>query len=116
MISKSRLPIWNSCGKASGWIHCWRRFPISLMITTNWSNSFGAIWTGLAVFSAGRDNRFGFPHPEVAARLRCPSYTTGRDGAVTVTIAPDGSLSAASLDELDQGTRNTISPRSVSAR
>ena len=56
-----------------------------------------AVAPALAVFPAGADNRFGFPHPEVLARYRCPVRITGRDGAVTVTIrasASDGAWSA----------------------
>jgi competence protein ComEC len=43
----------------------------------------------LAVFSVGPDNRFGFPHPEVAARYRrlgVGTLRTDRDGLVVVRL------------------------------
>jgi competence protein ComEC len=56
-----------------------------------------AVAPALAVFPAGADNRFGFPHPEVLARYRCPVRITGRDGAVTVTIRASGQLGLATV-------------------
>jgi len=56
-----------------------------------------AVAPALAVFPAGAGNRFGFPHPDVMARYLCPTLITGRDGAVTVRIRRDGSLSYTSV-------------------
>jgi competence protein ComEC len=51
-----------------------------------------AVAPAFAVFPAGAGNHFGFPHPEVLARYRCPLRVTGRDGAITVTVRPNGEL------------------------
>jgi competence protein ComEC len=56
-----------------------------------------AVAPRFAVFCAGADNRFGFPHPDVVARFPCPTRVTGRDGAVTVTVHADGSWGQAAL-------------------
>jgi competence protein ComEC len=56
-----------------------------------------AVHPALAVISLGWRNRFHFPAPEVVARYAARGATvlrTDRDGAVTVTIAPDGRLEA----------------------
>jgi competence protein ComEC len=58
-----------------------------------------AVHPALAVISLGWRNRFHFPAAEVLARYAERGATvlrTDRDGAVTVTIAPDGSLRVAS--------------------
>ncbi len=47
----------------------------------------------IAVISAGRGNVFGFPHAETLdrfARRKVRVYRTDRQGAITVTIGPDG--------------------------
>jgi competence protein ComEC len=47
------------------------------------------------VFPVGYRNRFGHPHPDVVARYRnlgSALYRTDRDGAVLVSIAPEGSM------------------------
>ena len=57
-----------------------------------------AVHPALAVISLGWRNRFHFPAPEVVARYAAHGATvlrTDRDGAVTVTIDPDGRVSAA---------------------
>jgi competence protein ComEC len=56
-----------------------------------------AVHPALAVISLGWRNRFHFPAPEVLARYAAHGATvlrTDRDGAVTVTIAPDGRVDA----------------------
>jgi competence protein ComEC len=50
---------------------------------------------GLAVISCGRANQFGFPASEVLERWRAAGADVARtdlDGAVTVTVGPDGAL------------------------
>jgi competence protein ComEC len=47
------------------------------------------------VFPAGYRNRFGHPHPEVVQRYRdfgAAIHRSDRDGAVLITIAPDGAI------------------------
>jgi competence protein ComEC len=49
----------------------------------------------LAIASLGRQNRFGFPHPQVLDRLReggSPLLRTDRDGTIQVEITDDGQL------------------------
>jgi competence protein ComEC len=56
-----------------------------------------AVHPELAVISLGWRNRFHFPAPEVLARYAAAGATvlrTDRDGAVTVTIGPDGRVTA----------------------
>jgi competence protein ComEC len=51
-----------------------------------------AVQPRIALISAGRDNRFGHPHPEVLQRLAAVGaevYRTDQQGTITVTI--DGS-------------------------
>jgi len=51
------------------------------------------------IASAGLGNRFGFPRPEVRERLNrlgIPLWSTGECGGLSVTVASDGSLDAAS--------------------
>jgi competence protein ComEC len=57
-----------------------------------------AVAPRLAVMSLGWRNRFHFPAPEVLARYAARGATvlrTDRDGAVTVTLGPDGAVAAA---------------------
>ncbi|MDX2166367.1 MAG: DNA internalization-related competence protein ComEC/Rec2 [Deltaproteobacteria bacterium] len=57
-----------------------------------------AVAPRLAVISAGADNRFGFPHPEVErayARAGAEIWRTDRDGAVSVTLSADGVIAVA---------------------
>lgn len=51
-----------------------------------------AITPELAVVSVGRRNRYGHPHPEVAARLEEEArlHRTDRDGTIRVTVERDG--------------------------
>ena len=52
-----------------------------------------AVAPALAVISLGWRNQFRFPAPEVLARYQARGarvLRTDRDGAITVTIAPDG--------------------------
>lgn len=54
-----------------------------------------AVAPGLAIASLGRQNRFGFPHPQVLDRLReggIPLLRTDRDGTIQIEIAGDGQL------------------------
>lgn len=46
----------------------------------------------VAVVSVGRRNRYGHPHPEVAARLESAArlHRTDRDGTIRVTVERDG--------------------------
>ena len=51
----------------------------------------------LSIISAGRDNRFGFPHKETLDKLKKHNNTilrTDIDGAITVYIGKNGKLSA----------------------
>jgi competence protein ComEC len=57
-----------------------------------------AVRPALAVISCGWRNRFHFPAPEVLARYAAHGAAvlrTDRDGAVTVTLEPDGRVAAA---------------------
>jgi competence protein ComEC len=57
-----------------------------------------AVAPKLAVISLGWRNQFHFPAPEVLARYAARgtrTLRTDRDGAVTVTVAPDGALTVA---------------------
>jgi competence protein ComEC len=54
-----------------------------------------AVKPRIVVFPVGYRNRFGHPHPDVLARYRdsgSAMYRTDRDGAVLVSIAPEGPL------------------------
>ena len=65
--------------------------------TSSGADLLDAVRPGLAVISLGWHNRFHFPRPEVIARYRARDIRilrTDLDGAVTVTIGPDGTLSA----------------------
>ena len=56
-----------------------------------------AVHPRVAVISCGPLNRFHFPSPEVVARWRAAGarvLRTDHDGSVTVTIAPDGAMTA----------------------
>lgn len=56
-----------------------------------------AVAPRLAVISAGRDNRFGFPHPDVLERYATRATTvarTDRDGAVRVRVEATGAVTA----------------------
>ena len=56
-----------------------------------------AVHPSLAVISLGWRNRFHFPAPEVLARYAARGATvlrTDLDGAVTVTLAPSGRVTA----------------------
>jgi competence protein ComEC len=58
----------------------------------------GAAW---AVISCGRANRFGFPADEVVHRWEASGarvLRTDRSGAVTVTVAPDGTVAVDTYD------------------
>ena len=55
----------------------------------------GAVHPGRAVMSLGRQNRFGFPRPEILERYRVHDVQvlrTDRDGAIAVDLAADGVL------------------------
>jgi competence protein ComEC len=56
-----------------------------------------AVAPRVAVFTAGADNHFGFPHAEVLARYACDRLITGRDGAVTITFPAHGDLEVHSM-------------------
>ncbi len=48
---------------------------------------------GVAIFSAGKQNRYGHPHPKALAayeQLGAAIYRTDQDGAITVTLNPRG--------------------------
>src|SRR4030095_9159283 len=54
-----------------------------------------AVAPSLAVMSLGWRNQFGFPAPEVVTRYQTRGaqvLRTDRDGAITVTVRPDGSV------------------------
>jgi len=63
-----------------------------------WSSTrlLDAVRPRLAVVSAGRDNRFGFPHPEVLRRYAGRACTIARTdiaGAIQVRISARGRIS-----------------------
>jgi len=55
--------------------------------TSSTAPFLNAVQPAVAIFSVGRNNPFGFPHPEVVERYRAAgtvTYRTDRDGAVEV--------------------------------
>jgi competence protein ComEC len=65
--------------------------------TSSSGELIAAVHPALAVISLGWRNRFHFPAPVVLARYAAAGAAvlrTDRDGAVTVTIAPDGRVTA----------------------
>lgn len=63
--------------------------------TSSTTELIEAVGPALAVISCGRGNRFGFPHSDVVARYTergSRIVRTDRDGAITVTIDPDGGM------------------------
>jgi competence protein ComEC len=65
--------------------------------TSSGSDLVQAVAPALAVISLGWRNRFHFPASEVLARYAragAQVLRTDRDGAVTVTVAPDGTVDA----------------------
>jgi len=63
--------------------------------TSSSDDLLDAVRPGLAVMSLGWHNQFHFPAPEVLARYAARgarTLRTDRDGAVVVTVAPDGTL------------------------
>lgn len=61
-----------------------------------------AVSPSLAVFSAGRFNRFGLPNPAALKRYAghgIEILRTDRDGAVTITIDPNGRLTVACAND-----------------
>jgi len=65
--------------------------------TSSGADLLDAVRPQLAVISLGWHNRFHFPRPEVIARYRARDIRilrTDLDGAVTVTIGPDGTMFA----------------------
>lgn len=57
--------------------------------TSSSAGFLAAVAPRFAIFAAGYRNRFGFPHPDIAAAYRAAgiaTWTTGRAGAVTVTL------------------------------
>ncbi|MCC6993515.1 MAG: DNA internalization-related competence protein ComEC/Rec2, partial [Deltaproteobacteria bacterium] len=66
--------------------------------TSSTDDFLDAVHPDLAVLSCGAGNRFGFPHPEVSARLAARAIRvlrTDRMGGITISIAPDGTLTTA---------------------
>ncbi|MBI4518642.1 MAG: DNA internalization-related competence protein ComEC/Rec2 [Deltaproteobacteria bacterium] len=54
-----------------------------------------AVAPSMAIVSVGFDNRFGFPHPNTESAYRelgASVWRTDRDGAVTVSIGPTGTI------------------------
>src|SRR5262249_25414499 len=63
--------------------------------TSSSARFLDAVAPEYAIVSAGFENRFGFPHPEVLRRYRASDCTVARtdlDGAVTVCIHPNGQI------------------------
>jgi competence protein ComEC len=63
--------------------------------TSSTAGLLGVIRPRIAVASVGQDNRWNFPHPDVAARYRAAGaafYRTDRDGAVVVEVGSRGGL------------------------
>ncbi|HVV50140.1 MAG TPA: MBL fold metallo-hydrolase, partial [Polyangia bacterium] len=66
--------------------------------TSSSDELLAAVHPRVAVMSLGWHNQFHFPAPEVLARYAARgarTLRTDRDGAVTVTIAPDGAVGVA---------------------
>jgi competence protein ComEC len=79
--------------------------------TSSSAELIDAVRPAIAVMSLGWRNRFHFPAAEVVARYVARGAAvlrTDRDGAVTVTIAPDGRVTAAC--ERGCPTRDARSP------
>lgn len=74
---------------------------------TSSSESFvKAVAPTWVICSVGRNNHFGFPHPEVLSRYRemgSEVLRTDRQGAASVTIAPDGTISVSSVGDAGTG-------------
>lgn len=74
---------------------------------TSSSESFiKAVAPTWVVCSVGRNNHFGFPHAEVLRRYREAGsrvLRTDRQGASSVTISADGSMSVGSVDDAGSG-------------
>jgi competence protein ComEC len=63
--------------------------------TSSSARFLDAVGPRYAIVSAGYENRFGFPHPDVLRRYRarnCALARTDRDGAVAVRITADGRI------------------------
>jgi competence protein ComEC len=63
--------------------------------TSSSARLLDAVAPEFAIVSAGFENRFGFPHPDVLRRYDARDCTLARtdlDGAVTVRIHPDGQI------------------------
>jgi competence protein ComEC len=63
--------------------------------TSSTSAFIAAVRPRAAIFSAGYRNRFGHPHPDVVERYiqaGAVLHRTDRDGALTISIAPDGDI------------------------
>lgn len=74
---------------------------------TSSSESFvKAVAPTWVICSVGRNNHFGFPHPEVLDRYRAAGSTvlrTDRQGAASVTITPDGTISVSPVGDVGAG-------------
>ena len=63
--------------------------------TSSSARFLDAVAPRFAVISAGYQNRFGFPHPDVLQRYaarHCVLARTDLDGAVTIRMTPDGGI------------------------
>jgi competence protein ComEC len=68
--------------------------------TSSSESLLDAVAPSWIICSAGRKNRFGFPHAEVLARYLARGsvvFNTAEHGAVTVSIRPDGALAISSI-------------------
>ena len=69
-----------------------------------------AVAPRFAIVSAGYQNRFGFPHPEVLRRYaarKCALARTDLDGAVTIRIAADGRIDMQRFRDAGDGAHQT---------
>jgi competence protein ComEC len=74
--------------------------------TSSSARFLDAVAPQFAIVSAGFENRFGFPHPEVLRRYDARDCTLARtdlDGAVTVRIHPDGQIDARRFRDASRG-------------
>lgn len=79
--------------------------------TSSSARFLDAVAPRLAIISAGYQNRFGFPHPDVLRRYSardCALARTDLDGAAAVRITADGRVSMQRFREVSDGVRRDI--------
>lgn len=74
--------------------------------TSSSARFLDAVAPEFAIVSAGFENRFGFPHPDVLRRYdarNCTLARTDLDGAVTVSIHPNGQINIHRFRDVSHG-------------